>query len=230
MCDAKGVSVGEERIEAATIIWAAGVMASPAGIWLGAETDSAGRVKVRPDLSIPGLPDIFVAGDTAYCADGKGKALPGVAPVAKQQGQYIARLLIERAQGRDLPAFRYSDIGMMATIGRKRAVVQVGSLRLTGFVAWLVWCVAHIYFLIGFRNRLSVAMNWLWSYLAFQRGTRLITGLSGSRMEDMAEPPPMEPRKEQEEHAHRSGQEHSNSQPTVATTQMPKLLTAPPSA
>ena len=199
MCDAKGVSIGGERIEAATIIWAAGVMASPAGIWLGVETDNAGRVKVQPDLSIPGLPDIFVAGDTAYCADGKGKPLPGVASVAKQQGEYIARLLIKRVRGQDLPGFRYSDLGMMATIGRKRAVVQVGPLRLTGFVAWLVWCVAHIYFLIGFRNCLSVAMNWLWSYLTFQRGTRLITGLSGSRMEDMAEPPPMEPRKEPDE-------------------------------
>ena len=125
----------------------------------------------------------FVAGDTAHCADGKGKPLPGVASVAKQQGEYIARLLINRAHGRDLPGFRYRDLGMMATIGRKRAVAQVGPLRLTGFVAWLVWCVAHIYFLIGFRNRLSVAMNWLWSYLTFQHGTRLITGLSGSRMD-----------------------------------------------
>jgi NADH:ubiquinone reductase (H+-translocating) len=127
MCDAKGVSIGGERIDA-TIIWAAGVMASPAGIWIGVETDNAGRVKVQPDLSIPGFPDIFVAGDTAYCTDGKGKPLPGVASVAKQQGEYIARLLIKRAQGRDLPGFRYSDLGMMATIGRKRAVVQVGPL------------------------------------------------------------------------------------------------------
>jgi NADH dehydrogenase len=182
-CDANGVSLGEERIESATITWAAGVMASPAGIWLDAETDHAGRVKVQPDLSVPGFPDIFVAGDTAHCADAHGKPLPGVASVAKQQGAYIARLLMKRAQGRELPGFRYTDLGMMATIGRKRAVVQVGPLRLTGFVAWLVWCVAHIYFLIGFRNRLSVAMNWLWSYVTFQRGTRLITGLSGSRVE-----------------------------------------------
>ena len=196
----KACPIGGERIEAATIIWAAGVMASPAGIWLGVETDNAGRVKVQPDLSIPGLPYIFVAGDTAYCADGKGKPLPGVASVAKQQGEYIARLLIKRAQGRDLPGFRYRDLGMMATIGRKRAVAQVGPLRLTGFVAWLVWCVAHIYFLIGFRNRLSVAMNWLWSYVTFQRGTRLITGLSGSRMEDMPEPPPMEQGEERDDH------------------------------
>lgn len=208
MCDAKGVSVGGERIEAATIIWAAGVMASPAGNWLGAETDTAGRVKVQPDLSIPGLPDIFVAGDTAHCADGQGKPLPGVASVAKQQGEYIARLLIKRAQGGDLAAFRHRDLGMMATIGRKRAVAQVGRLKLTGFVAWVVWCVAHIYFLIGFRNRLSVAMNWLWSYVTFQRGTRLITGLSGSRTEDMPEPPPMELPEEPNDHPHH-GEEHS---------------------
>jgi NADH dehydrogenase len=110
-CDANGVSLGEERIESATITWAAGVMASPAGIWLGAETDHVGRVKVQPDLSVPSFPDIFVAGDTAHCPDGHGLPLPGVASVAKQQGAYIARLLMKRAQGRDLPGFRYTDLG-----------------------------------------------------------------------------------------------------------------------
>jgi NADH dehydrogenase len=190
-CDANGVSLGTERIEAATIVWAAGVMASPAGKWLGADTDNAGRVKVGPDLSVPTHPEIFVIGDTASCGDSDGKVLPGLASVAKQQGQYLAKLLLARSRGRDLPAFRYRDFGMMATIGRKRAVVDMGSFKVTGFVAWLLWCVAHIYFLIGFRNRLSVAMNWLWSYLTFESGTRLITGMSGSRVEGMPQPPPM---------------------------------------
>jgi NADH:ubiquinone reductase (H+-translocating) len=188
-CDANGVSLGAERIEAATIVWAAGVMASPAGKWLGVGVDNAGRVKVRPDLSVPDYPEIFVIGDTALCVDGDGKALPGLASVAKQQGQYLAKLLLARERGRDLPSFRYHDLGMMATIGRKRAVAEIGSLKVTGFVAWLLWCVVHIYFLIGFRNRLSVAMNWMWAYVTFQRGTRLITGMSGSRMDDMPQPP-----------------------------------------
>jgi NADH dehydrogenase len=183
--DAQGVSMGAERIEASTVIWGAGVMASPAGLWLGAETDRAGRVKVSPDLSVPGHPDIFVVGDTAAVTDEAGNALPGVAPVAKQQGQYVAKLLIARAAGKTVPPFRYRDFGSLATIGRKRAVVQMGRLKLKGLIAWLLWSVAHIYFLIGFRNRLIVATNWLWNYLTFQRGTRLITGMSGSRMEDM---------------------------------------------
>ncbi len=194
-CDAEGASVGKDRIESRTVIWAAGVMASPAGRWLGAETDRAGRAKVNPDLSLPGYPDIFVIGDTAFATGADGKPLPGVAPVAKQQGQYVAALLIARAEGRAVAPFRYRDFGSLATIGRKRAVAQLGRLRIKGFVAWLLWSVAHIYFLIGFRNRLIVAMNWAWNYVTFQRGTRLITGISGSRMEDMPMPeetrPPM---------------------------------------
>ena len=183
--DAEGVSIGAERIEARTVIWGAGVMASPAGLWLGAATDRAGRVKVAPDLSVPGHPDIFVLGDTATLDGADGHPLPGVAPVAKQQGAYVARLLLARRDGKTLPAFRYRDFGSLATIGRKRAVVQMGRFRLHGFIAWLIWCVAHIYFLIGFRNRLIVATNWLWNYATFQRGTRLITGMSGARMDDM---------------------------------------------
>ena len=184
-CDCSSVSIADERIETRTIIWAAGVMASPAGAWLGAQTDRAGRVKVNPDLSLPGHPDVFVIGDAAHLPDADGNPLPGVAPVAKQQGEYVARLLMARPRGETVAPFRYRDFGSLATIGRKRAIVQVGKLKLSGLVAWLIWSVAHIYFLIGFRNRLVVAMNWAWSYVTFQRGTRLITGLSGSRVEDM---------------------------------------------
>ena len=184
-CDCSGVSIGQERIESRTIMWAAGVMASPAGDWLGADMDHAGRVKVAADLSVPEHPHIFVIGDTARACGRDGQPLPGVAPVAKQQGQYVAKLLAARAKGRTVAPFRYRDFGAMATIGRKRAVAQLGRLKLSGFVAWTLWSVAHIYFLIGFRNRLVVAMNWVWYYVTFQRGTRLITGISGSRIEDV---------------------------------------------
>jgi len=115
-------------------------------------------------------------------------SLPGVAPVAKEQGAYVAALIRARAESRALPPFRYRDFGSLATIGRKRAVAQLGSVKLHGFVAWLLWSVAHIYFLIGFRNRAVVAMNWAWNYLTFQRGTRLITGMSGARVEEMPRP------------------------------------------
>jgi NADH:ubiquinone reductase (H+-translocating) len=187
-CDCSGVSIGDERIETRTIVWAAGVKASPAAEWLAADSDSAGRVLVRADLSVPGQPDIFVIGDAAAAIGADGKPLPGVAPVAKQQGQYVADLLIARTQGRTLRSFRYHDFGSMATIGRKRAVAQFAAVKLSGVTAWLLWSLAHIYFLIGFRNRLTVALNWTWSYATFQRGTRLITGISGSRIEDVMPP------------------------------------------
>lgn len=187
-CDCGGATLGGERIEARTVIWAAGVMASPAARWLRADPDRAGRVMVEADLSVPGHPDVFVIGDAAAVAGADGRPLPGVAPVAKQQGRYVADLVLARAAGRTRPPFRYRDFGSLATIGRKRAVAQIGRLRLAGFPAWLLWSVAHIYFLIGFRSRLMVAMNWGWNYLTFQRGTRLITGITGSRMEDMAMP------------------------------------------
>jgi NADH dehydrogenase len=186
-CDAEGVSIGTERIETRTIIWAAGVKSSPAGAWLHADTDRAGRVQVETDLSVPGHKDIFVIGDAATLRGADGKPLPGVAPVAKQQGQYIAALLHARIDGKAEAPFRYKDFGSLATIGRKRAVAQIGRFKLSGFLAWLLWSCAHIYFLIGFRNRLAVAMNWAWNYLTFQRGTRLITGISGSRIEDVEE-------------------------------------------
>ena len=187
-CSCEGVRAGGEFIPTRTIIWAAGVMASPAGRWLGAETDRAGRVKVRADLSVPSHPDVFVIGDTAAAFAADGAALPGVAPVAKQQGQYVARALIARSKSATIEAFRYRDFGSLATIGRKRAVAQFGKLRISGLLAWLLWSLAHVYFLIGFRNRFTVAMNWAWSYITFQRGSRLITGLYAPRMDDMLKP------------------------------------------
>ena len=176
-CNESGVLIGAERIPTTTVVWAAGVMASPAGAWLGVPTDRAGRVVVEPDLSVAGHPEIFVIGDTAAAMGADGNLLPGVAPVAKQQGRYVADLLMARARkaGGSEP-FRYRDFGSLATIGRKLAVMQLGRFKLSGFAAWVLWCMAHIYFLIGFRNRLIVALNWLWNYVTFQRGTRLITG------------------------------------------------------
>ena len=186
-CNCEGVRIGAEFIPSRTIIWAAGVMASPAGRWLGAITDRAGRVKVNTDLSVPGQPDVFVIGDTALATAPDGSVLPGVAPVAKQQGLYVASLLIARGRGATVAPFRYRDLGALATIGRKRAVAQFGKFRLSGFLAWLLWSLAHIYFLIGFRNRFVVVLNWAWSYITFQRGSRLITGLSTQHLSEIRE-------------------------------------------
>jgi NADH:quinone reductase (non-electrogenic) len=179
-CDARGVDLNSGRLDAGTIIWAAGVVASPAARWLGAEADRAGRVKVAPDLSVPGHPDIFVIGDAAAVTDPKGRPVPGIAPAAKQMGQYVGKLIAARLAGgpqsnsKSKP-FRYMHLGDLATIGRRAAVVNFGILQLHGFIGWLFWSVAHIYFLIGIRNRFIVAFSWLWSYLTFQRGARLIT-------------------------------------------------------
>jgi NADH dehydrogenase len=171
------VTIGTERIEARTVIWAAGVAASPAGQWIGAKCDRAGRIEVEPDLSVRGLPEVFAIGDTALTLHASGKPLPGVAPVAKQQGRYVGRLIKVRLRNAErVEPFRYRDYGNLATIGRKAAVVDFGWIHLRGVVAWVVWTVAHIYFLIGFRNRIIVALNWLWAYFTFQRGARLITG------------------------------------------------------
>jgi NADH dehydrogenase len=176
-CDPEGVIVANERIEADTIIWAAGVMASPAAKWLGAETDHVGRVVVGRDLTLDGHPEIFVIGDTALAKEANGKPLPGIAPVAKQQGAYVARVIAARVRGKPAPApFRYRHLGTMATIGRKSAVVDFGKLRLSGFLAWILWGFVHVYFLVGFRNRVAVMMGWLWAYITFERGARLITG------------------------------------------------------
>jgi NADH:quinone reductase (non-electrogenic) len=175
-CDADGALVGDERVESRTLIWAAGVAAPPAASWLGVTAGRGGRVPVGPDLSVPGHPEIFVIGDTAL-VEGPHGPLPGVAPVAKQEGAYVARVIAARLGGKRAPGpFRYRDLGSLATIGRKAAVVDFGRLRLSGRIAWLIWGVAHIYFLIGFRNRLAIMIDWLWSYLTYQRGARLITG------------------------------------------------------
>ncbi|MBS0247114.1 MAG: NAD(P)/FAD-dependent oxidoreductase [Proteobacteria bacterium] len=175
-CDSGGVDLGSQRLPAATVIWAAGVMASPAAQWLGAEADRAGRTKINADLSVPGHPDIFVIGDAASVMDAKGKPVPGIAPAAKQMGQYVGRLIAARIAGKPTNTpFRYMHLGDLATIGRRAAVVQLGRFRLRGYLGWWFWGIAHIYFLIGIRNRFVVAFSWLWSYLTFQRGARLIT-------------------------------------------------------
>jgi len=175
--DGTGVTIGAERIEARTVIWAAGVAASAAGKWIGAECDRVGRIKVNSDLSVPGHPEVLAVGDTALVLSPAGKPLPGVAPVAKQQGRYVGKLIKARLRGATgIGPFRYRDYGNLATIGRKAAVIDFGWIRLRGLFAWLIWTVAHIYFLIGFRNRMFVALNWLWAYFTFQRGARLITG------------------------------------------------------
>jgi NADH:ubiquinone reductase (H+-translocating) len=175
-CDVDGVDLKDGRIDAGTVIWAAGVTASPAMRWLNAEADRAGRVKVNSDLSLPGHPEIFVVGDTASVTDKNGHPVPGIAPAAKQMGAYVGKLISARIAGREWNRpFKYMHLGDLATIGRRAAVVKFGPLELTGFIGWVFWSVAHIYFLIGLRNRFVVAFNWFWDYLTFQRGARLIT-------------------------------------------------------
>jgi NADH:ubiquinone reductase (H+-translocating) len=178
---AGGVMLGSgssaETIAAETTMWAAGVRASPVGEWLGSQTDRAGRISVNVDFSIPASPNIFVIGDAAALKDAQGQMLPGVAPVAKQAGTYVAKVIRARIAGGTAPKpFVYWDYGNLAAIGRSNAVADFGRIRLTGFIGWVLWSVAHIYFLIGFRNRFVVAASWAWSYLTYQRGARLITG------------------------------------------------------
>jgi NADH dehydrogenase len=169
------LQVGPERIAARTVIWAAGVAASPLGKFLGAELDRAGRVKVLPDLSVPGHPHIFVAGDLASI-ESRGKPVPGVAPAAKQMGRLVAQNIRARIAGRGTEVFQYIDYGALATIGRHSAVAQLPNLRFSGIFAWWFWLFLHIYFLIGFRSRLIVLINWAWSYFTYARGARIILG------------------------------------------------------
>jgi NADH:ubiquinone reductase (H+-translocating) len=188
-CNAGGVMIGEERLAAATVIWAAGVPASPVARWLGVAPDRAGRVAVGPDLALPGDRDVFVIGDAALAKDADGRPLPGIAPVAKQQGAYVAKVIAARVAGRPAPPpFRYRDRGLLATIGRRAAVIEYKRLRLKGRLAWWLWGIAHIYFLISLRNRLIVATQWLWSYVTFDRGARLITGPMPSEQPRTGEP------------------------------------------
>ncbi|HEY2529541.1 MAG TPA: NAD(P)/FAD-dependent oxidoreductase [Xanthobacteraceae bacterium] len=183
-CDPGGVDLADGRIDAGCVIWAAGVVASPAAQWLGVEHDSAYRVVVGPDLALPAHPDIFVIGDTARVRDGRGHLVPGLAPAAKQMGDYVGRLIAARIAGRSLPPFSYRHQGDLATIGRRAAVVELGPVQLKGLVGWVFWSIVHIYFLIGLRNRFVVALTWLWSYLTFQRGARLITEVPPPRPAD----------------------------------------------
>lgn len=161
------------------MIWAAGAAASPAGRWIGAATDRGGRVIVAPDLSVPGHPEIFALGDTAAVALPDGGQAPGAAPAAKQMGAYAGRLIVARIAGRAEPGpFRYRDRGMLATIGRNAAVAKIGRAELWGFPAWLLWAALHVFFMIGARNRVFVALSWIWTWTTHDRGARLISGAS----------------------------------------------------
>jgi NADH dehydrogenase len=174
-CSADCVFYGGNRLETKTIIWAAGVRASPAAEWLGAEADRAGRLQVLPDLTVPGHPDIFAVGDTVTIDGPDGKPVPGIAPAAKQQGSYVADTIRARLSGRTIAPFHYKHAGSLAQIGKRKAVIDFGRFKLRGTIAWWIWGIAHIYFLIGVRNRLSVAISWLWIYVRDQRAARLIT-------------------------------------------------------
>jgi NADH:ubiquinone reductase (H+-translocating) len=173
---ADAVWLGGEQIRARTVLWAAGVAAAPLARTLGVELDRSGRVSVEPDLSLPGHPEVFVIGDMSLCRDEKGVPLPGLAPVAIQQGRHAADNVLRRLSGRPTRPFRYRDRGTMATIGRAKAVAVISGVKLSGLVAWLAWLFVHIMFLIGFRNRFLVLFEWAWAYLTWQRGARLITG------------------------------------------------------
>ena len=184
-CASDGVVVDGEFIPSSTVLWAAGVAASPAGDWLNADVDRAGRVRVEDDLSVARHPNIFVAGDTAAINDAKGQPVPGIAPAAKQQGRFVARKIRSQVESKaPPPPFRYRHSGDLATIGRRSAVIELPFMRLSGFLAWWAWGIAHIYFLIGVRSPLTVAINWLWQYLTYGRGARLITGVGSGTATD----------------------------------------------
>ncbi len=175
-CDAHGVDTASGRIDSATLVWAAGVRASPAADWLGVTPDRQGRIPVGSDLSIAGHPNVYAIGDTASAKTSDGRSAPGVAPAAKQMGRFVGRRIAALAAGRTpSDAFRYRDQGELATIGRNAAVVRIGKLKLTGFIAWLFWSVAHIFFLVTLRDRIVVSVNWLWSYATHGRAARVVS-------------------------------------------------------
>lgn len=179
--DEHGVQTANGFIESSNIIWAAGNAASPLLQTLDVETDRAGRVTVEQDLSLPGYPDVFVIGDAARFVEPSGRELPGIAPVALQQGRHVGKMLKRLLKNGERPAFQYYDKGQMATIGRARAIVEMGGLRLSGFLAWLMWSFIHIFYVIGFRNRFRVMAEWIWYYITFKGGFRLITGVQRRR-------------------------------------------------
>jgi NADH dehydrogenase len=170
------VHVGQERVRAATVLWAAGVKAANLNQTLGVALDRQGRAIVEADLSLPGHPEVFIAGDQCHFAHQSGEPLPGLAPVAMQQGRFVARAILNDLSKRPRGTFHYVDKGQMATIGRSRAVAEMGKIRLGGWLAWMAWLVVHIYYLTGFKNRLFVVLQWMLSYLSYRRGARLIVG------------------------------------------------------
>jgi NADH:ubiquinone reductase (H+-translocating) len=192
-----GVMVGTEWVPSANVIWAAGNKASPLLNTMAVPQDSCGRVKVRPDLTIPEDPWIFIVGDAAHCLDRDGKPLPGIAPVAMKEGQYVAQVINEDLKPEQRPPFTYTDRGMLATIGRAQAVAQIGPFHASGFVAWTLWCIVHIFFLIGLRNRIRVMSEWTWYYLTFKPGARLL-----------CEQPSTQDRVASTEHVHKQTAEH----------------------
>lgn len=204
--EAGAVHMGDTRIPATVILWAAGVAASDLGKKLGAPVDRAGRVFVQPDLSLPSHPEVFVIGDLASLKDEHGKMLPGVAPVAIQEGKFVAKLIRKEVANRagslsfSRPAFHYWDKGSLATIGRAAAVADFGKIHISGFLAWLSWLFVHIFFLIGFRNRILVFIQWAWSYATYERGARLITG--STYLPGWTDTPPVAPTEPATEEIH----------------------------
>jgi NADH dehydrogenase/putative oxidoreductase len=179
MIDADGVITNDRRIYSRTVLWAAGVAASPAAKWLNAEADKVGRVKVQPDLSVTHLPEVYVVGDTALANGLKGQPVPGLAQAAKQGGAFVAKVIRAKLRGEAVSlAFSYRHMGSLATIGRKSAVADFGIVRLSGGMAWWLWGIVHVLFLVGSRNRVAVVLNWIWSYVTYRASTRLITGSS----------------------------------------------------